>query len=73
MPDDQVPPEERRLRTTAEAAKIIGTSARSLSRWAAEGKVRAHIHRTTLEGINAVFDALKAGRVDGRIVLDMTL
>jgi propanol-preferring alcohol dehydrogenase len=54
---------------------IVGTRqdlAEALA-FAAEGKVRAHIHRTTLEGINAVFDALKAGRVDGRIVLDMTL
>jgi predicted site-specific integrase-resolvase len=36
---EDVPPEERRLLTTAQAAKIIGTSSRSLSRWAAEGKV----------------------------------
>jgi predicted site-specific integrase-resolvase len=35
----ETPPEERRLLTTAQAAKIIGTSSRSLSRWAAEGKV----------------------------------
>jgi propanol-preferring alcohol dehydrogenase len=39
--------------------------------FAAEGKVRAHIHRTTLPSINRVFDDLKSGRVDGRIVLDM--
>jgi propanol-preferring alcohol dehydrogenase len=40
--------------------------------FAAEGKVRAHIHRTALEDINQVFADLKAGRVDGRIVLDLT-
>lgn len=37
--------------------------------FAAEGKVRAHIHRDRLENINAIFAALKAGDVDGRIVL----
>lgn len=38
---------------------------------AATGKVRPHIHRARLEQINAVFADLKAGRVDGRIVLDL--
>lgn len=37
----------------------------------AEGKVHAHIHRARLEDINRVFADLKAGHVDGRIVLDM--
>jgi propanol-preferring alcohol dehydrogenase len=41
--------------------------------FAAEGKVRAHIHRTKLDSINQVFADLKAGKVDGRIVLDMPL
>jgi len=39
--------------------------------FAADGKVRAHIHRAALEDINDVFAALKAGRVDGRVVLDV--
>jgi alcohol dehydrogenase, propanol-preferring len=39
--------------------------------FAAEGKVRAHIHRARLSDINPVFAALRAGRVDGRIVLDL--
>lgn len=38
--------------------------------FAAEGKVRAHIHAKALEDINDVFAALKRGAVDGRIVLD---
>lgn len=38
--------------------------------FAAEGKVKAHIHRKRLEDINEIFADLKAGRVDGRIVLD---
>jgi alcohol dehydrogenase, propanol-preferring len=37
--------------------------------FAAEGKVRAHIHQDRLERINEVFAALRAGAVDGRIVL----
>jgi len=40
--------------------------------FAAEGKVRAHIHRAKLEDINQVFADLRAGRVDGRIVLDIS-
>jgi len=39
--------------------------------FAAEGKVRTHFHRARLEDINQVFADLKAGRVDGRIVLDI--
>lgn len=41
--------------------------------FAADGKVRAHIHRTSLGQINDVFSALRAGTVDGRMVLDMAL
>jgi propanol-preferring alcohol dehydrogenase len=38
--------------------------------FAAEGKVRAHIEKRSLADINAIFAALEAGKVDGRIVLD---
>jgi propanol-preferring alcohol dehydrogenase len=37
--------------------------------FAAEGKVKAHIHQRPLEEINQVFAELKAGTVDGRIVI----
>lgn len=37
--------------------------------FAAEGKVKAHIHQRPLEDINSVFAELKAGTVDGRIVI----
>lgn len=40
--------------------------------FAAEGKVQAHIHRARLDHINQVFSDLKAGTVDGRIVLDFS-
>jgi propanol-preferring alcohol dehydrogenase len=39
--------------------------------FAAEGKVKSHIHRRKLEDVNDVFAGLKAGTVDGRIVLDL--
>jgi propanol-preferring alcohol dehydrogenase len=39
--------------------------------FAAEGKVKAEIHRTNLDNINQVFSDLKAGKVDGRGVLMM--
>ncbi|HET7881065.1 MAG TPA: alcohol dehydrogenase AdhP [Acetobacteraceae bacterium] len=37
--------------------------------FAAEGKVRAHIHQARLEDINDIFADLKAGKVDGRMVM----
>ena len=52
---------------------IVGTRedlAEALA-FAAEGKVRAHIHRARLEDINQVFANLRTGQVDGRIVLDI--
>jgi propanol-preferring alcohol dehydrogenase len=39
--------------------------------FAAEGRVRAHIHRDRLENINAVLGALRAGTIDGRVVLEL--
>jgi propanol-preferring alcohol dehydrogenase len=54
---------------------IVGTRkdlAEALA-FAAEGKVKAHIHRAALAEVNDVFAALKAGTVDGRMVLDMGL
>jgi propanol-preferring alcohol dehydrogenase len=39
--------------------------------FAADGKVRAHIHKAPLADVNRVFADLKAGRVDGRMVLDL--
>lgn len=38
---------------------------------AAQGKVRAHYHCAPLHDINRVFDRLRQGRVDGRVVLDL--
>lgn len=52
---------------------IVGTR-KDLSEalaFAVEGKVKAHIHRATLNEINQIFSDLKAGKVDGRIVIDL--
>ncbi len=52
---------------------IVGTR-RDLQeslQFAAEGQVRAHIHRDRLDNINQVLADLKAGKVDGRIVLSL--
>jgi propanol-preferring alcohol dehydrogenase len=37
--------------------------------FAAEGKVRSYFHKTRLEDINTVFDNMKAGKIDGRMVI----
>ncbi len=37
--------------------------------FAAEGKVRSHVHKTRLEDINTVFDSMKTGKIDGRMVI----
>jgi propanol-preferring alcohol dehydrogenase len=52
---------------------IVGTRkdlAEALA-FAAEGKVRAHIHQARLGDINSIFADLKAGKVDGRMVVTM--
>jgi propanol-preferring alcohol dehydrogenase len=39
--------------------------------FAAEGKVRAHIRRAPLSAVNEALAELRAGRVEGRLVLDL--
>lgn len=41
--------------------------------FAVEGKVKSHITTAPLSDINAIFDRLKKGEVEGRMVLDMSL
>lgn len=50
---------------------IVGTrlDLEEALRFAAEGKVRATIETLPLESINSIFERLKAGKVNGRIVL----
>lgn len=51
---------------------IVGTrkDLQEAVQFAAEGKVKAHLHKTVLENINNVFDDLGGGKVDGRMVLE---
>lgn len=52
---------------------IVGTRkdlAEALA-FAAEGKVRSHIHQARLDDINGIFSSLKEGKVDGRMVITM--
>jgi propanol-preferring alcohol dehydrogenase len=52
---------------------IVGTRAdlAEAVAFAAEGKVRAHVHAAHLDDINRVLSDLRAGKVDGRIVIEM--
>lgn len=52
---------------------IVGTR-RDLAEaidFAAEGKVRAHIHKARLDDINRIFGDLETGKVDGRMVVTL--
>ena len=52
---------------------IVGTRldlAESLS-FATEGRVKVHYHREPLENINQVLTDMQAGKIDGRVVLDI--
>ncbi len=40
--------------------------------FATEGKVRAEIHKAPLDDINTIFTNLKAGKIDGRMVLELS-
>ena len=39
--------------------------------FAAEGRVKAHVHSGSLDDINTIFDTMRQGAIDGRIVLSM--
>jgi len=39
--------------------------------FAAEGKVKAHVHTAPLEDINKIFARMKEGKIDGRMVLTL--
>jgi propanol-preferring alcohol dehydrogenase len=40
--------------------------------FAGEGKVKAHFSWDKIENINAIFDRMREGKIDGRIVLDLS-
>lgn len=52
---------------------IVGTRLDPMEalQFAGEGKVRSHYLTDRLDNINSVFDAMKQGRIEGRVVLEM--
>ena len=40
--------------------------------FAGDGKVKATIDSAPLEEVNAIFDRMKKGQIEGRMVLDLT-
>jgi len=52
---------------------IVGTrkDMQEAIQFAVEGKVKATVHPTKLEDINAVFDEMKKGEIEGRVVLEI--
>ena len=52
---------------------IVGTrkDLQEAIEFAAEGKVKATVTAAKLEDINEVFDQMKAGKIDGRMVLQI--
>ena len=59
---------------SASSSSIVGTRLdlqESLD-FAADGKVKATISTAGLDDINSVFDRMRQGQIEGRVVLDMT-
>lgn len=52
---------------------IVGTRLDLLEalQFGAEGKVASHYSTDKIENINTIFDAMRAGKIDGRVVLQM--
>jgi len=61
------------LNGTTVRGSIVGTrlDLQEALRFAGEGKVRATVSTEKLENINAVFDRMRKGQIEGRVVLDM--
>ena len=52
---------------------VVGTrlDLQEALQFAGEGKVRSHYSTDKIDNINAIFGAMKKGRIDGRVVLEM--
>ncbi|WP_110675054.1 alcohol dehydrogenase AdhP [Salinicola sp. RZ23] len=61
------------LNGTTVRGSIVGTrlDLQEALDFAGEGKVKATVHADKLENINAIFDRMIAGQIEGRVVLDM--
>lgn len=62
------------LNGTKVVGSIVGTrkDLQEALQFAAEGKVKTIIETRTLEEINDIFDDMLKGKINGRIVIDMT-
>ncbi|MCA3536810.1 MAG: alcohol dehydrogenase AdhP [Rhodobacter sp.] len=71
--DFPLPISEIVLKRITVRGSIVGTrnDLREALEFAGEGKVASHFSWDRLENINAIFDRMKAGKIDGRIVLQM--
>ena len=61
------------LKAISITGSIVGTRAdlQEALDFAAEGLVKATIHHGKLDDINQIFDQMRAGAIEGRIVLGM--
>jgi propanol-preferring alcohol dehydrogenase len=61
------------LKAVSITGSIVGTRAdlQEALDFAGEGLVKATIHTDTLDNINQIFDDMRGGRIEGRIVLTM--
>lgn len=61
------------LKAISITGSIVGTRAdlQEALDFAAEGLVKATIHAGQLDDINQIFDQMRAGAIEGRIVLNM--
>jgi alcohol dehydrogenase, propanol-preferring len=71
--DFQTPMGEVVMRRITFQGSIVGggEDLAEVMAFAAEGKVRSQIRKAKLEDINQIFDDLKSGKVDGRVVIMM--
>ena len=61
------------LKAISITGSIVGTRAdlQEALDFAGEGLVKATIHTDSLDNINQIFDDMRAGRIEGRIVMKM--
>jgi propanol-preferring alcohol dehydrogenase len=61
------------LNGTTVRGSIVGTrqDLQEALDFAGEGKVKATVSTEKLENVNAVFDRMREGQIEGRVVIDM--
>ena len=61
------------LKAISITGSIVGTRAdlQEALDFAGEGLVKATIHRDKLDNINGIFEQMRAGKIEGRIVVEI--